>query len=110
MSVLMAWYGVNFVLGKGLHSYGFGVGGFAYVISYVAIELAFVGFATWRRNVANSARLTNTVARKRWQGNELTLVDHRSLAAFAVAYRYYGAFLAQRSRCSTTPVSRRRIA
>ena len=27
LSVLMAWYGVNFVLGKGLHSYGFGIGG-----------------------------------------------------------------------------------
>ena len=24
LAVLMAWYGVNFVLGKGLHSYGFG--------------------------------------------------------------------------------------
>ena len=61
MSVLMAWYGVNFVLGKGLHSYGFGVGGFTYVIGYVAIELALVGFATWRRSVANSARLANAV-------------------------------------------------
>ena len=26
-AVLMAWYGVNFVLGTGLHSYGFGSGG-----------------------------------------------------------------------------------
>ena len=24
---VMAWYGVNFVLGNGLHSYGFGIGG-----------------------------------------------------------------------------------
>jgi cytochrome c-type biogenesis protein CcsB len=61
MSVLMAWYGVNFVLGKGLHSYGFGVGGFAYVVTYVIAELALVGFATWRRSVANSARLANPV-------------------------------------------------
>ena len=59
MSVLMAWYGVNFILGKGLHSYGFGVGGFTYVISYVAVELALVGFATWRRSVANAVRLAN---------------------------------------------------
>ncbi len=62
MSVLMAWYGVNFVLGKGLHSYGFGVGGFSYVASYVAVELALVGFATWRRSVANAVRLANPVA------------------------------------------------
>ena len=27
LGVLMAWYGVNFVLGVGLHSYGFGTGG-----------------------------------------------------------------------------------
>ena len=29
--VLMAWYGVNFVLGTGLHSYGFGSGGYTYI-------------------------------------------------------------------------------
>lgn len=29
--VIMAWYGVNFVLGAGLHSYGFGAGGVEYV-------------------------------------------------------------------------------
>ena len=49
MAVLMAWYGVNFVLGKGLHSYGFGVGGFGYVAGFVGVELALVGLATWRR-------------------------------------------------------------
>jgi len=57
MAVLMAWYGVNFVLGKGLHSYGFGVGGFSYVIGYVAVELALVGFATWRRSAVNRVSL-----------------------------------------------------
>ena len=45
----MAWYGVNFVLGKGLHSYGFGVGGFGYVAAFVGIELTLVGLAAWRR-------------------------------------------------------------
>jgi len=48
LSVLMAWYGVNFVLGKGLHSYGFGVGGEKCVATCVALDLAFVAFATWR--------------------------------------------------------------
>jgi cytochrome c-type biogenesis protein CcsB len=51
MAVLMAWYGVNFVLGKGLHSYGFGVGGFGYVAGFVVVELALVGLASWRRHV-----------------------------------------------------------
>jgi cytochrome c-type biogenesis protein CcsB len=54
LAVLMAWYGVNFVLGKGLHSYGFGVGGFAYVAGFVGVELALVGLATWRRHVRDT--------------------------------------------------------
>jgi cytochrome c-type biogenesis protein CcsB len=55
LAVLMAWYGVNFVLGKGLHSYGFGVGGFGYVVGFVAAELAFVGFAALRRRQSVTA-------------------------------------------------------
>jgi len=45
LSVLMAWYGVNFVLGTGLHSYGFGTGGFVYVLGFVVLELIFVGLS-----------------------------------------------------------------
>jgi len=48
LAVLMAWYGVNFVLGKGLHSYGFGLGGETYVVSFVIADLLFVAFACWR--------------------------------------------------------------
>jgi cytochrome c-type biogenesis protein CcsB len=48
LAVLMAWYGVNFVLGKGLHSYGFGIGGETYVATFVAVDLAFVAFAVSR--------------------------------------------------------------
>jgi cytochrome c-type biogenesis protein CcsB len=48
LAVLMAWYGVNFVLGKGLHSYGFGIGGETYVATFVALDLAFVAFAVFR--------------------------------------------------------------
>jgi cytochrome c-type biogenesis protein CcsB len=48
LAVLMAWYGVNFILGKGLHSYGFGIGGETYVAIFVALDLLFVGFAIWR--------------------------------------------------------------
>jgi ABC-type transport system involved in cytochrome c biogenesis permease subunit len=47
-SVLMAWYGVNFVLGTGMHSYGFGVGGFGYAVGFVVAELLFVAFAVYR--------------------------------------------------------------
>lgn len=45
LSVLMAWYGVNFVLGKGLHSYGFGTGGFWYVLGFVLCDLSFLTLA-----------------------------------------------------------------
>ncbi len=47
-AIIFAAYGVNFVLGKGLHSYGFGVGGEWAVASYVGLELAIVGLAVWR--------------------------------------------------------------
>jgi hypothetical protein len=39
---------VNFVLGKGLHSYGFGIGGETYVATFVIADLLFVAFAIWR--------------------------------------------------------------
>ena len=48
LGVLWAWYGVNFVLGVGLHSYGFGSGGYAYVGGFVAFEVAVV-LAAWLR-------------------------------------------------------------
>jgi cytochrome c-type biogenesis protein CcsB len=47
-AIIMAAYGVNYVLGKGLHSYGFGVGGEWAVGTYVAAELALVTLAAWR--------------------------------------------------------------
>ncbi|MBT9583322.1 cytochrome c biogenesis protein CcsA [bacterium] len=46
--VLMAWYGVNFVLGAGLHSYGFGNGGVQYVAVYSALEVLFVAYTAWK--------------------------------------------------------------
>ena len=49
LGVLMAWYGVNFVLGKGLHSYGFGNGGQIYVGAFALLEVLFLTFALLRR-------------------------------------------------------------
>jgi cytochrome c-type biogenesis protein CcsB len=56
LAVLMAWYGVNFVLGKGLHSYGFGIGGENYVGGFVIADLLFVAFAIWRYRSTKSSR------------------------------------------------------
>lgn len=50
--VIMAWYGVNFVLGAGLHSYGFGAGGVEYVSGFVALHILaviFVSVLRWQR-------------------------------------------------------------
>lgn len=44
--VIMAWYGVNFVLGAGLHSYGFGAGGVEYVTAFVLIHVLYVTYVT----------------------------------------------------------------
>ena len=40
--ILMTWYGVNFVLGTGLHSYGFGSGGQNYALSFTIFELSLL--------------------------------------------------------------------
>ena len=46
-AVLMAWYGVNFVLGTGLHSYGFASGGSTSVVAgFVVLDLVFVLLAS----------------------------------------------------------------
>lgn len=55
LSVLMAWYGVNFVLGVGLHSYGFASGGTGWVVGFTLLQLAFVAFVAvvhWRMSKA----------------------------------------------------------
>ena len=50
LSVVMAWYGVNFVLGVGLHSYGFTEGGSQGMMSMIiAAVLALPAAGWWRR-------------------------------------------------------------
>lgn len=43
--IIMAWYGVNYVLGAGLHTYGMGAGGVQYVAGFVVINLLFVFYS-----------------------------------------------------------------
>ncbi|MBK1990944.1 cytochrome c biogenesis protein CcsA, partial [Sphaerospermopsis aphanizomenoides BCCUSP55] len=57
-SIIMAWYGVNFVLGVGLHSYGFGTGGFPAAVAFVLLELAFVFVAVFRRRSSSGSAAT----------------------------------------------------
>lgn len=46
--VLFTWYGVNFVLGRGLHSYGSGSGGMNWILYYLAAETVFLVWALTR--------------------------------------------------------------
>jgi hypothetical protein len=56
LSVIMAWYGVNFVLGVGLHSYGFTEGGSqGMMMVIIAGMLAIPVAAAWRRSLGYRA-------------------------------------------------------
>jgi ABC-type transport system involved in cytochrome c biogenesis permease subunit len=53
LSVIMAWYGVNFVLGVGLHSYGFTEGGSQGIMMVILSGvMSFPLAAGWRRFLA----------------------------------------------------------
>jgi hypothetical protein len=59
LGVLMAWYGVNFVLAAGLHSYGFGGGGARYVLSAAFLDLALILglMIRYKRKISQVSRL-----------------------------------------------------
>lgn len=48
--IVMAWYGVNFVLGAGLHAYAFGTGGLHYVVGGVIANLIYVAACAFARS------------------------------------------------------------
>jgi ABC-type transport system involved in cytochrome c biogenesis permease subunit len=53
LSVVMAWYGVNFLLGVGLHAYGFVKGGSQGTVGmFVLCVLSLPAGAVWRRHLS----------------------------------------------------------
>jgi len=60
LSVMMSWYGVNFILGqngKSLHSYGLSTGGLGYAGGFAAFEIIFVAFVLgWNRRHLSSGK------------------------------------------------------
>ncbi|MCY4524700.1 MAG: cytochrome c biogenesis protein CcsA, partial [Halobacteriovoraceae bacterium] len=54
MSVLMAWFGVNYVLATGLHSYGFSQGGAVFLICVLIGQLTILSVAIWPVKKASS--------------------------------------------------------
>jgi ABC-type transport system involved in cytochrome c biogenesis permease subunit len=49
VAITFTWYGVNFLLGTGLHSYGFGSGGEIWYFGYIALEGLFLGWQWVKR-------------------------------------------------------------
>jgi|GEM_PF-1949116 len=43
-AIIFTWYGVNYILGTGLHSYGFGSGGEVFYFLGLTLELAFIAW------------------------------------------------------------------
>lgn len=48
LSVTFTWYGINYVLKKGMHTYGFGDGGILYYGLFLVADLALLGFLSYR--------------------------------------------------------------
>lgn len=46
LSVVMAWYGVNFWIGSAKHGYGSGTGGMNYVFTLVGLDMLFLAAST----------------------------------------------------------------
>jgi ABC-type transport system involved in cytochrome c biogenesis permease subunit len=49
LSISFTWYGVNYILGTGMHTYGFGSGGEIFYYTFVLLELIFLGMMVIRR-------------------------------------------------------------
>ena len=56
LSVVMAWYGVNFVLGVGLHSYGFVEGGSQGAMAAILAAVMALPLGAWWRRKLSSLR------------------------------------------------------
>ncbi len=49
LAIVWTFYGVNYVMASGLHSYGFGSGGEIWVAIWALAEVVFVAICLWRR-------------------------------------------------------------
>ena len=58
MSISFTWYGVNYILGTGLHSYGFGSGGESWYYLYLAAETALIAIVLGRSYVSSQQHTT----------------------------------------------------
>jgi cytochrome c-type biogenesis protein CcsB len=55
MSVMMAWFGVNYILATGLHSYGFSEGGAVFLGSFFAVQTIYLIIAGLKMSARTNA-------------------------------------------------------
>jgi cytochrome c-type biogenesis protein CcsB len=88
--VIMAWYGVNFVLGAGLHSYGFGTGGTGFVLTVLGLQILFVTVALLRSRPEERTTTVGVDVTAAGKGHSMTdchLGRAQRLAASELAHR-----------------------
>jgi hypothetical protein len=57
IAISFTWYGVNYILGTGLHSYGFGSGGEYWYYGYIGAEMLFLAWVTRKYRLAKLSRI-----------------------------------------------------
>lgn len=50
MSVMMAWFGVNYILASGLHSYGFSEGGAIFLGTFFMVQILLIIITSFKKN------------------------------------------------------------
>ncbi len=63
-AISFTWYGVNYILGTGLHSYGFGSGGEGYYYSFLLAEMLFIIFCLWMMRFKQSKSISIVLKKK----------------------------------------------
>lgn len=61
LAISFTWYGVNYILGTGLHSYGFGSGGEFYYYIFILFEIIFLTYASIGRRFSFFKFLNNSL-------------------------------------------------
>lgn len=56
-AITFTWYGVNYILGTGMHSYGFGAGGTGYYLAFLLLEAGFLASFLFEKRVFNPHQL-----------------------------------------------------
>lgn len=56
VAISFTWYGVNYILGTGLHSYGFGSGGEWLYYAFIIFEALFIALVGWVNALRGSSK------------------------------------------------------